>query len=164
MTSASISRAVLWLFVINLGVAFGAGVYEGRIAFANWLTSSPDGVLHWNADAARRDNTGLRFWVFVTTVPLTLLTLANLVNAWFAAGAIRGWWLAAAVAAVADRAFTFAYFIPVMLALTQATDSPESVATAQRWANLNYVRHALILTAWLAALRTFALSSDRGGL
>lgn len=44
-----------------------------------------------------------------------------------------------------------------MLALMQAVDSPESVATAQRWANLNYVRHALTLTAWLAALKAFAL-------
>jgi hypothetical protein len=29
--SRSISAIVLWLFVINLGVTFGAGVYEHRI-------------------------------------------------------------------------------------------------------------------------------------
>jgi hypothetical protein len=162
MTSESVSRALLWLFVINLGISFGAGVYEGRITFANWLTSAPDGHLHWNADAARRDNTGLRFWVFVTTVPLTLVTLANLIGAWFAASTIRAWWLAAGVAALADRLFTFAYFIPTMVGLIQAIDSPESVAIAQRWANLNHVRHALTLTAWLIALRTFALAYAQG--
>jgi hypothetical protein len=32
-----------------------------------------------NAEAMRQTNTGLRFWAYVTTVPLTLLTLANLV-------------------------------------------------------------------------------------
>lgn len=71
----SLSRALLWLFVINLGVAFGAGLDEGRIVVAQWLIASPETGLHWNAEAAaRRDDTGLRFGVFVTTVPLTLLT------------------------------------------------------------------------------------------
>ncbi len=154
----SLPRVLLWLFVLNLGIAFGAGLYEGRIVLANWLTSSPDGRRHWNADAARRDDTGLRFWAFVTTGPLTLLTLANLVVAWQAAGPVRGWWLAAGVAALVDRVFTFAYFIPTMIGLLRATDSPESVATAVRWAKLNHVRHAILLTAWLAALKAFAVA------
>lgn len=164
MISEVLPRVLLWLFVVNLGVAFGAGLYEGRIAFANWLTLAPDATLHWNAEAAQRDNTGLRFWVFVTTVPLTLLTLANLTGAWFAVGALRTWWLAAGLLALADRVFTFAYFIPTMIGLLQAVDSPESVATAQQWANLNNVRHALTLTAWLATLKAFALASVRGAL
>jgi hypothetical protein len=83
----SLSRTWLWLFVINLGVAFGAGLYEGRIVVSQWLISSPETGLHWNAEAARRDDTGLRFWVFVTTVPLTVLTVANLIAAWRAAAA-----------------------------------------------------------------------------
>jgi hypothetical protein len=150
-------KILLWLFVINLGVALGAGVYESRIVFDNWLTSSPDSALHWDAEAARADNTGLRFWAFVTTVPLTLLTLANLVAAWHAVGALRLWWLAAAVAALADRVFTFSYFIPTMVGLMQAPDSAGAVATAMRWEALNYLRHAIVLAAWLASLRAFAL-------
>lgn len=142
---------------MNLGIAFGAGLYEGRIVLSDWISSSPDSGLHWNAEAAERDNTGLRFWVFVTTVPLTLLTLANLIAAWRAVGAVRGWWLAAGVAALADRIFTFSYFIPTVVGLMQAPDSPESAATAVRWANLNYVRHAIVLTAWLASLKAFSL-------
>jgi hypothetical protein len=147
----------LWLLVINLGIAFGAGLYESRIVFNNWLTSSADSALHWNADAAQRDNTGLRFWVFVTTVPLTLLTLANLAAAWRAIGTLRGWWLAASLAALADRVFTFFYFIPTMVGLMQAPDSAQAVATAMQWGNLNYLRHAMVLTAWLSALRAFSL-------
>ena len=42
-------------------------------------------------------NTGLLFWAYVTTVPLTLLTLANLVAAWVEQGPRRRWWLGAAV-------------------------------------------------------------------
>jgi len=68
---------LLWLFVINLGIAFGAGLYEHRIVLPRWLESGDAGA-HWNAEAARRDHTGRKFWGFVTTVPLTLLTLANL--------------------------------------------------------------------------------------
>ena len=27
----------LWLFVINLGMAFGAGLYEARVVIPQWL-------------------------------------------------------------------------------------------------------------------------------
>jgi hypothetical protein len=151
------STIVLWLFVVNLGIAFGAGVYEHRIVVSRWISFSPESGAHWNAEAARRDDTGLRFWVFFSTVSLTLLTLANLFYAWRASGAVRGWWLAAALAALADRAFTFSYFIPTMIGLMAAPDSPESAAAATRWAHLNHLRHAILLAAWLAALKTFAL-------
>ena len=71
---------VLALFVINLGIAFGAGLYESRIAVPQWLSFSSESGYHWNAEAARQANVGLRFWVYVTTVPLTLLTLVSLVS------------------------------------------------------------------------------------
>ena len=51
---------------------------------------------------------------------LTLLTLANLFYAWNASGGVRAWWLAAALAALADRLLTFAYFIPTMVRLMDA--------------------------------------------
>src|SRR6267143_499660 len=155
--SEAVSRALLWLFVINLGIALGAGLYESRIVVPHWITSSPDLVQHWNAEAARRDDTGRRFWGFVTTAPLTLLTLANLIAAWRAPAPVRGWWLAAAIAAVADRVVTFAYFIPTMIRLMRAPDSPESVAVASQWARRGYLRLAILLAAWLTALKAFSL-------
>jgi Domain of unknown function (DUF1772) len=153
----SFSRAVLWLFVIDLGLALGAGLYEARIVVPRWTRSSADGARRWNAEAARQDDTGRRFWGLVTTVPLTLLTLASLIAAWRAPPPVRGWWLAAAIAALADRAVTFGYFIPTMVRLMRSPDSPESLATAIRWARLNYVRLAFLLVAWLAALKAFSL-------
>jgi hypothetical protein len=155
--SETISRILLWLFTINLGIAFGAGLYEHRIVIPRWISSTSECGTHWDAEAARRDDTGLRFWAFVTTVPLTLLTLANLFVAWRVSSAVRGWWLAAGLAALADRMFTFSYFIPTMVRLMKATDSSESVMVATRWRNLNYLRLALGLAAWLATLRTFAV-------
>jgi hypothetical protein len=153
----SFGSALLWLFVINLGIACGAGLYEHRIVVPRWIDTSATPRAHWNAEAARHDDTGRRFWVFVTTVPLTLLTIANLFAGWQASGPLRAWCLAAAVAGVADRAFTFSYFIPTMVRLMSAGDSVEAVATAIQWSNLNYLRLAIGAAAWLAALRAFAL-------
>ena len=161
--SATISTILLWLFVMDLGIAFGAGLYEHRIVVSRWISRSPESGPRWNAEAVRRDDTGRRFWVFVTTVPLTLLTLSNLFAAWRASGPARGWWLAAGFAALADRAFTFSYFIPTMFGLMGATDSAESVEVATRWRNLNFLRHAIVLAAWLASLRTFALFYQQRG-
>lgn len=160
----SIAKVLLWLFVINLGIAFGAGLYESRIVVPQWLGLSPEGVARWDAAAAVRTNSGLRFWVYVTTVPLTLLTLANLIAAWRTRGRLRRWWLGAALAALADRAFTFAYFIPTMVRLQRATDlsTAEATAIATQWANLNHLRHAITLAALLAALKAFSLWYARG--
>lgn len=153
----AISATLLWLFVINLGIAFGAGLYEHRIVVPRWITASKLSGSHWDAERARRDDTGRRFWAFVTTVPLTLLTLANLFVAWRASSPGRWWWLAAGLAALADRTLTFSYFIPTLVGLMRAADSPGSVAVATRWSTLNYVRHAMVLVAWLTALKAFAL-------
>jgi hypothetical protein len=155
--SSPIAEGLLWLFVIFLGITFGAGIYEKRITVPRWLSSSEDSGRHWNVDAARRDDVGRRFWPFVTTLPLTLLTLANLIVAWRAPGPLRNWWLAAAILALGDRVFTFSYFIPTMVKLLQAPDSSESVIKALWWANLSYVRLAIVLAAWLAALNAFSL-------
>ncbi|HSC05395.1 MAG TPA: hypothetical protein VLD59_01060, partial [Steroidobacteraceae bacterium] len=65
-------QIVLWLFVVNLGTAFGAGVYEARVVIPQWLDLPPK---EW-------PNTGVLFWVYVTTVPLTVLTILNAVAAW----------------------------------------------------------------------------------
>ena len=154
--SPAIQEILLWLFVVNLGIAFGAGLYEHRIVVPAWLTSDRGGV-HWNAAAATRDNVGLRFWAYVTTGPLTLLTLANLAAAWMSTGPERTWWLAAGLAALADRVLTFSYFIPTLIRLMNAPDSPAAAATATRWLGMNYVRHAITLFGWLAALRAFSL-------
>jgi hypothetical protein len=156
-----VPKLLLWLFVINLGIVLGAGLYEAKIEFPTWLVYSVESGYRWDAEAARRANSGLRFWVYVTTVPLTLLTLANLVAAWRAKGAIRGWWLGAAVAALADRVFTFSYFVPTMVKLmsNESLSQGQAVAMASRWGHLNYLRHSIVLVAWLLALKAFSLLS-----
>lgn len=163
MRSPSWHPMLLWLFVIGLGVAFGAGLYEHRIVVPDWLVRDAAGIPHWHADVATRDDTGRRFWAFVSTGPLTLLTLASLVAAWRSRGAWRAWWLGAAFTALGERLFTFGFFIPTLIRLSGMPDAPEAVATAQLWSSLNYGRHALNLVAWLAALKAFAVFHQERG-
>ena len=156
---------LLWLFVINLGIAFGAGLYESRIVVPQWFCFSPSMEYRWNAEAARDANVGLRFWVYVTTVPLTFLTAGSLIAVWWTRDAVRSWWLIGVAATLVDRVMTFTYFIPTMINLMK----PESVAPskgtakAQQWVRLGYIRHAATLIAWLAAQKALSLIDKIGG-
>ena len=152
---------LLWLFVLNLGVVFGAGVYEARITLPRWFGPAHGTGTEWHPDEAQRDDVGRRFWGFTTTIPLTLLTLANAWAAVRAPADVRCWWLFAVAMAFADRVLTFAYFIPKMLALLRTSDSPAARASMRQWMRLNLVRLSLILIAWLAALQSFALFHQR---
>jgi hypothetical protein len=156
---ALIPEILLWLVVINLGIAYGAGLYEARIVVPQWLSGSPRTGYRWNRAAALQADVGLKFWVYVTTVPLTILTVASLIVPWWVPDPVRSWWLGAALAALVDRVMTFGYFIPTMLQLMRSDALAESDAAAKalRWVKMGYVRHAATLIAWLAALRTFAL-------
>jgi hypothetical protein len=147
-------RILLWLLVLNQGIAFGAGLYEHRIVLPLWIdASSPDGAVRFDAAAARAANSGLRFWAYVTTGPLTLLTLANLVAAWRDRGTARRMWLAAGAVGLAERILTFTYFIPTMVALMEGDAGSSSAETFFQWMQWNHVRHALVLAAWLLALK-----------
>ena len=143
---------LLWLFIIFLGIAFGAGLYESRVVVPMWTSDPP-------ASLASHDS-GRRFWAFVTTGPLTLLTVANLVAALRTQGPARGWWLTAAIVTLVERAATFGYFIPTIIRLQRtSTLTQTAVRTAlARWVRLNYVRNTLTLVAWFAALKVLAMS------
>ncbi len=150
---------LLWLFVINHGIAFGAGLYEQRIILPQWFSRSSESGIRVNSAAMRSTDTGRTFWAFVTTIPLTLLTLANLVAAWQSQGPRHGWWLGAVVVTLVERIATFSYFIPTAVRLMRAEALPSAKveAMASRWMRLNHVRAALALTGWLAALRALSL-------
>jgi len=147
------TRIVLWLLVINLGIACGAGLYESRIIIAPWIAAARRG------DDARLADVGREFWAFVTTIPLTLLTLISLASAWGGSGASTQWWLVAAGLTLIERTMTFGYFIPVMLTLQRQQGPPlsQTKATAIRWAALNHLRTALTCSAWIAALRALSV-------
>src|SRR5215207_10895467 len=150
-----VPKVLLWLFVINLGIALGAGLYEQRVVIPQWENIPPQ---EW-------PNTGVLFWAYVTTVPLTLLTLANLVAAWLDRGTRRYWWLAAVAIIVVERIATFSYFIPTMVWLQGTEGLPEAKVQAalSQWLVLDYGRHVLTLAGWLAALKAFSLPAGKRG-
>ena len=143
---------LLWLFVINLGIACGAGLYEARVVIPQWASIPPQS---W-------PNTGLMFWVYVTTIPLTVLTVVNLSAAWMDSSTRRRWCLSAAAIIVLERIATFSYFIPTMIGLTSA-ELPEAEvkATLSQWLLFNHGRHVLTLAGWLMALKAFSLPGER---
>jgi hypothetical protein len=144
-----LQNTVLWLFVINLGIAFGAGLYESSVVIPPWAGMP---IESW-------PNTGIRFWAYVTTVPLSLLTLASLYLASRSIGPDRSWWFAAALVVLMERIATFAYFIPTMVRLQRGSGMPdeETLATLAQWTWLNYGRHVLTLAGWLIAMRALTL-------
>lgn len=154
-----IAHGLLWLFVVNLGLVCGAGLYEARVSVARWLVVSAGGGASWQPAEARRDDSGRRFWLFVTTVPLTLLTVGNGWAAWQAAGALHTWWVVAVGWALVDRVATFGYFIPRMVKLLASPDSAEARANMRRWSAFNWLRLLAVSLAWLAALQAFAIDS-----
>jgi len=151
---------LLWLFAIDLGIAFGAGLYEQRIVLPQWF---PRGGV--DSEAMRKIDTGRRFWGAVTTLPLTLLTLASLAVAWRAQGPAREWWLGAAAVTLVERLGTFSYLIPTAMKLMRAEALPQGRAAqmAAQWRRLNLLRSALGLAGWLLALKALSLISTLRG-
>jgi hypothetical protein len=94
----------------------------------------------------------------VTTVPLTLLTFANLIAAWLDKSARRKWWLSAVFIILVERLTTFSYFIPAMINLARS-DLPDAdiAARLSQWLFFNHGRHLLTLTGWLMALKALSL-------
>jgi hypothetical protein len=149
---------LLLLFIINLGTAFGAGLYETKIILPRWFQQSATSGYSINVDAMQQTDVGRSFWAVVTTGPLTLLTLANLVVAWQSASPRHDWWLAAALVILAERLSTFAFFIPNAIRFQNADTRPviNMSRKVQTWIRLNYIRLALNLLAWLLALKALA--------
>lgn len=145
-----ISEVLLWLLAINLGVVVGAGLYEHRIVVPLWASAPPESF--------GKPEVGLRFWLFVTTIPLTFLTLANIFAAWMSDGAARTWWLAATFIVVAERIATFTYFVPTLLALqNEQSGAPDAIARFARWRAMNLFRTVAAIVAWLAALKALTI-------
>jgi len=142
---------LLWLFIIFLGIAFGASLYESRVVVPMWTSDPPTSLAS--------PDSGHRFWAFVTTGPLTLLTVANLVAALQTQGPARAWWLTAAIVTLVERAATFGYFIPTIIRLQRTPTLTQTAVrtTLARWVRLNYVRNTLTLVAWIAALKALAM-------
>lgn len=152
-------EVLLLLLILNLGTAFGAGLYETIIIIPQWFQKSAESGYRVNLQAMHETDTGRKFWAFVTTLPLTLITLANLFVAWQSQEPRHDWWLAAALITFIERVGTFSFFIPTVIKLQKADRLPASRVTGlvSLWIGFNYVRNAFTVIAWLLALKAFSM-------
>ena len=154
-----ISEFLLWLFIINLGTSFGAGIYETKMILPMWFIKSPKIGYRVNISAMKELDSGRRFWAWVNTLPLTLLTLANLITSLQISGERYHWWLAASLVVLIERIGTFSYFIPTAIKLTNSENLPQKKTSSliSSWLLLNYFRNILILIGWIMALLALSL-------
>src|SRR6188474_2217090 len=141
------TEILLALLIVNLGMVFGAGLYEIRIVLPLWFNKSGDGNYYVNLDNMQRIDPGRKFWGFVATVPLTLLMIANLIFALRSLPPLRDWWLAASLIILIERIATFTFFIPTAIKLQKGENLPaEKVSTMVTWwLRLNVVRNILTI-------------------
>jgi hypothetical protein len=153
------SEILLLLLIINLGITLGAGLYESRIVVPLWFSKTTKGNYRVNFESMLSIDTGRRFWGFITTIPLTLLTIANIVAAIQSLGRAHDWWLAASVIILLERVGTFAFFIPGAIKLQRGKNLsvPKTTRLVSWWIRLNYVRNILTLLSWLLTLKTWSL-------
>ncbi|HEX7065602.1 MAG TPA: hypothetical protein VF199_11100 [Bacillales bacterium] len=143
---------LLWLLVINVGIEVGAGLYEQRVVISQLFGTSPETWI----------NTGKMFWVYVTTIPLTLLIVANGVVAWKTRGPRRPWYLLAIAILIVERGMTFSYFIPEMAGLigNESLSQAEVDSALSLWFNIDYIRHVFSISGWLLAMKTLTIPKN----
>jgi len=146
--------------VILTGIQMGGGLYETRVIVPLWSASPPESVWRWQelrvANPLYTPDSGGRFWIYATPT-LALVAIALLIVGWKTTGTRRNWLLAATISMVVMIAATFVFFVPTLFTLfgphSRELD-PEKLQTLTRlWVTLNWVRGAVCLFAWLAALK-----------
>lgn len=141
-----------------LGIAFGAGIYEARVVLPLWF-NKVNGKYSVNHKNISEIDSGRKFWGFITTVPLTILTIINIVLAWQSAEQISTLWLTASLIVLAERIMTFGFFIPTIIKLQRNKNMSEEEINKKisSWIGLNYVRNILTLLSWILILQVIIL-------
>jgi Domain of unknown function (DUF1772) len=162
----SAERILLWLYVFVFGVQLGAGLYETLVVVPVWSAAPPETVWGWNAQRETNPqlaiDSGRRFWIYVTPA-VGLLSVAALLAGWQTRPEHRAWLLAATLTSFVMTVITFAYFVPTLIGLMKSrsgeADASRVAASARLWAALNWVRVAVLIAAWLCALRALQIPS-----
>jgi hypothetical protein len=155
------SRLILWIFVVALGIDIGAGLYETRIVVPLWSSGIPGTLAAGNAYGRVAIDAGMRFWAFVTPV-VGLFAVATLLSGLRVPQPQLTWRVFACLAELGAFAMTMLYFRPTLeglflghgAGLSQATIA----TTVHRWVALGWVRVGVSIAAWGAALKALTLS------
>jgi hypothetical protein len=161
------AQIALWGFVIFFSIEIGARLYEARVIVPRWSASPPESVWEWadlratNAQVAI--DPGARFWTYVT--PATgLFALLALALSFVTQGAHRKWRVTGTTLALVVVTASFIYFAPTIILLigpnSHNIDGGRVKTLANQWVTWNYVRVAIGVAGWLAALRAFSLPAE----
>jgi Domain of unknown function (DUF1772) len=163
----TISKILLWLFVIVFSIELGGGLYETLVVVPTWAGNPPDSVIaFYQNNAAKPDlalNAGPKFWMFCT--PLTGLTAIGAFLSGLRTNPVhRHWRVLGTGLAIIVVVWTFAWFVPNIMRLFSEevlTMNPADLsALANRWASLNWLRVVLYSAGFLATLKAFGTPSE----
>jgi len=158
---AFITQTILWLFIIFVGIHIGAGVYEVFVITPLWAGTPPESVTGWNPVPQYAINPA-RYWGIFSPV-VALLTLALLIAAWLMPPARRKWALVAGVCLFIVVLSTLLFFVPILIKTigTRGADfsGGEITAMVNQWVGWNWLRLAVMIVGWLAAIRALSISS-----
>ncbi len=159
-TRAHIARIVLWLYVVFAGIHVGAAVYEVFVIIPLWAGAPPGSVTGWNPVpqyAIRPES----YWMKFSPV-YQLLSLAVFIAAWSMPVPRRKWALVAGVCALIVSLATIFFFVPILLQTMYSRGAglggAEITAKVNQWVGWNWLRLALMITGWLAAIRALGMS------
>ena len=162
----SLGQIILFLFVINLGIAIGGGLYEALVLVPIWAGAPPDSVLAFHQHQidypAFVTHQGRRFWIVVTPL-VGVLSIATIISGLKANGSHRRWRIIGAGMSLVVVVVTFAWFVPTVLLLMSdevTTLGKDRIASlANWWVALNWARAAIYIAAWIMGLRALMMSS-----
>lgn len=157
-------RWLLFAFTALMAIQLGAGAFVTAVIFPLW-TASPEAAIGWTANTPYYVNEGVFF--MIADPLLFLLAIVTLIAGWRAAPPLRLWLRIAAISYILIFIVTLAYFVPVQDMMKG--EAGTKVATAelssmlQRFVALNYIREAIGLLVFGAALHTLGLSYRMAG-
>jgi len=156
-----VTRSVLWLFVIALGLDLGAGIYEARVVVPLWAEGVPGTLASGNPYGRVAVDAGIHFWAYMTSI-VAVAAIVTLVSGVLAPPPRRAWQIFSAVAELAAVATTLLYFRPTLVSLFLGHGAGLStaavVSSVERWVLWSRGRIVISFLAWCAALRALTLA------
>lgn len=155
---------LLFAFTALMGIELGAGAFVTAVICPLW-TASPQAALGWTANTPYYVEEGV-FFILVSPL-LLLLSIVTLIAGRRAAPPLRLWLRIATISYMLIFIVTLAYFVPLQDMVKGEAGTKISMAELssmlQRFAALNYLRQAIGLLTFGAALHALGLSYRMSG-
>jgi hypothetical protein len=149
---------IVFAYAVAIGIETGAGLFTSMAVFPVW-TASPEIVIGWQRTMPYFVEEG-RFFMFGSTTT-TLLALAVLLTQKRLPAPARPWALGSGLTFLAVAVWTAAYFIPVQGRMHgdagAALPREQLAAMLEHFVALNWIRQALLLAAFVAAVRALGV-------